>query len=134
MANGPEPEPARHAPRTSSHTSLKQEHQRPQYILQKSESPTAGHQNKAQTPIVFPFRFHLSLPRSHPVVVFGLFEFLKYFLKNLLKKLCLVYFLHFVKIIHHLGFCFLGGLFEFPKYFLKSTLIVGEGIFYSNLS
>ena len=33
----------------------------------------------------------------------GLFEFLKYVF-NLLKKLCRIYFLHFVKIIHHLRF------------------------------
>ena len=43
-------------------------------------------------------------------LVFGLFEFSKYF-SNLLKKLCRVYFLHFVKIIHHLGFWYFGALF-----------------------
>ena len=41
---------------------------------------------------------------------FGLFEFFKYVF-NLLKKLCRVYFLHFVKIIHHLRFWYFGGFF-----------------------
>ena len=59
-----------------------------------------------------------------PIQVFGIFwgsflsfwcwfldslNFQKYFF-NLFKKWCRVYFLHFVKIIHHLGFGILGGL------------------------
>ena len=50
MANGPEPELAKHAPRTSGHTSLKQEHQSTSIYTQESESLSAGLKTKAKHP------------------------------------------------------------------------------------
>ena len=60
MANGPEPELAKHAPRTSGHTSLKQEHQR------ESESPQLDSKPRVNNPsnCVFPFDFTLPYCRD----------------------------------------------------------------------
>ena len=78
MANGPEPELAKHAPRTSSHTSLKQEHQSTSIYTQESESPTPGLKNKAKTSLqlCFPFNFTLH-PCQDRTLSFAIFSFIK---------------------------------------------------------
>ena len=50
MANGPEPELAKHAPRTSGHTSLKQEHQSTSIYTQESESPQLDSKPRVNNP------------------------------------------------------------------------------------